>query len=751
MQGKLYSDSSSLYEDEARILYDYFSSAADRIIEEEDNANAVIEQKDNELTETRIKLKKKKSKNTIIAILLAVATIAIGAGMMFFQNSPLMEVVYELVGGLAITLVVILIGHGQVKKIEKARTALENELEKANQDFKDIRRDYKVNKLGVAYVPIAKKVPFGTQNVTIDMSGAVNDETFELITMNDPAKFESDVNNLKEKLSSIPFVEGGKFTQNVDTADYSVSMQEVPVYDYISGIDQEIDKIDRDLNNINSTKVSLPLIAPESEGMKFMNECGTTEPEEYPVVDVFSEEGIQPKLDVLFNIYNDRKKNANTGDEKALESLISFIGITSQAIAGSKMNCCQAILEYNNGLFANVLKSPYRNYSPKLEAETLEEIKQMNFNFADMSETYRPFKFKESSLMKFDLYSNSWIDDTGARSSMPFGLHQLQDEIFMPIISNLMEENRIERRKIYEKIQEQKLNYLNKWHTETQDFYGRNRDAADTLKSSIIESLAKYNSSYSTWKAISDTIKKMDAQQKLMSGKTESNQDDKAAMVVSAETVNSNFKKLEEEFDAYMDRLQDDIDEKADRFGKITYFEAYLYASEAQKSALASSHLKDFDARQLKIARINPYLAEYGEFPPQPRVEDSVYNLMDLDLTKEAEKILTNLSEESIPEEEETEPEEEPVEEIPEEEEVPEEDHDENVEEDEEEDEEPESNLDDNEVDEEEEEYYESDEDETEEEDSSLDIAYLTPSSSDIIDDDDDDDSDDDDDDLKGI
>lgn len=634
MQGKLYSGSSSMYEDEAKILFDYFSNAADKIIHDEDAAAANIEQANTRFSDC----KKLRSKHIKIDILLVFILFAALGALVYMRQD------IRILGGLgavifAFFIFAMLRNVQDQKKIAKAGA----DISVREQELADVRRTYRVDKLGVAYVPVAKKVPFGNQNITVDLSGAVPDENFELVTMNNPNKFETDVDSFKDKLMSIPLVEGSAKVSSIDTADYSVSMQQVPMYDYLSSLNSDIDDIKNDLADVKSTSVALPVISPESEGMSFLKECGTSSPEGYPVVDVFQSSELDPKLDVLFDIYSQRQKNANTGNEEALESLISFIGLITQTVTGIKMNCCTAILDYNDGIFANVLKSPYRNYSTKLEAELIEEIKGMNFNFSDMFESYRPFKFKESSIMKFDLYSNSWIDETGGRTSMPFGLHQIYEEIFMPIISNLMEENRVERRKIYDKIQEQKMNYLNKWHTETQDFYGRNRDAADALKSNIIEAMATYNSSYATWKSIKDTIEKMDEQQSLLGGKVEQAEGVKASMVVSAEQVNENFKKLETEFDEYMDRLQDDIDDKADSFGKVTFFEAYLYASEAQKAILAGSNLSKFDNRQLKVAKINPYLAEYGQLPPQPDVEQDVYSLLGLDLTKEAKDIIEQL------------------------------------------------------------------------------------------------------------
>ncbi len=649
MQGKLYQDSSSIYEDEARILFDYFSQAADRIIDEEDKTNKRIEDAKESLTYAVKECRKKKIRNLILLI------VSVAAAIFIFLNGYTNQTL--VVAALAALFLILFISSAisGKKKIEEKQAAVKE----GEEAFSAIRRSYKVDKLGVAYVPVAKKIPFGNQSITVDLSGAVQDEDFELITINNPEKFESDVNSFKKTLSSVPFVEGSKLASNVDTADFSPSMQEVPMYDYLASIRSDISGIENDLKNVDKKAVSIPVISPASETMEFLSKCGTVEPEDYPVVNVFDSSSVEPKLSVLLDIYNQRK-NTSTGDEKALENLISFIGVSAETITGAKMNCAAAILEYNNGLFANVLKSPYRNFSPKLEAETIEEIKAMNFNFSDMAESYRPFKFKESSLMKFDLYSGTWIDETGGRTSMPFGLHQIQEEIFMPIVNNLMEENRIERRKIYERIQTQKLEYLNKWHTETQDFYGRNRDTADSLKSNIIEALSSYNSAYATWKAIKDTINKMDEQQSLLGGKVENDSTTASSMIIAADQVNKNFKQLEEDFDAYMERLQDDIDEKADKFGRVTYYEAFLYASEAQKAAVAAGNVSSLDQRQLKVAKVSPYLAEYGTLPPQPKVDGEVYEIMDTNLAKEAENLITRLrASDSIYEDDEAESDEE--------------------------------------------------------------------------------------------
>lgn len=632
MQGRLFEGSASIYDDEARILFDYFSKAADDIIKKEDEVQGSIDEAKAALAAQ----KKRRNGNKVLSLFMILLCIA--ASVACYVYFGIGNYLYAALGVTAVVILVSIIS--MVKSAKQVKYRL-SALEQCEEDFKEIRRDYRVKRLGVAYVPIAKKVPFGNQNVTVDLSGSVSEETFELVTMNDPDTFEKDADQFKSVFSSIPVVEGGT-ARGIDTSDYSTSMQETPVYEYINKVEEAAQRLKDDMRNVERSSVSIPVIMPQSENMDFLRNYGANEIGDLPVIDIFDTSEIDSKLDIFFDMYKNRQANRNTGDEKALESLIRFIGVSTQTLTSAKMSCCTAILDYNNGLFANVLKSPYNNYSAKLEAETIEEIKAMNFNFADMTETYRPFKLKDSSLMKFDLYSNCWVDETGARSMVPFSMHQIQVDIFMPIISALMDENRIERRKIYEKVQDQKMGYLNKWHTETQDFYGRNRDTADQLKTNIIEALSSYNASYATWKAIKDTIEQMDKQQSLLAGDAQT-EDMAASMILSSEQVNENFKRLEEDFESYMDRLQDDIDAKADAFGTVTFFEAYLYAAEAQKAVMANANVAKLGPRELKIANVSPYLAEYGTIPPQPNIEDEVMKSMSLNLVSEAENLIRDI------------------------------------------------------------------------------------------------------------
>ena len=635
MQGKLYPESTSIYQDEARILFDYFSKAANEIVQKEDEIKKKIEEAESQ----RKRACSSKTKALVLLIIYFVLAVAGGiySYMYLFKSADNSVTMLIEFSALSILLIIFIVRFC-IKS--KAVTCFTKKCLDARHEFDSIRRDYKVGKMGIAYVPVAKKIPFEDKSITVDLSGSVSEEVFSLNSLSDADAFEQSVSELRETMSKVPIVDTYKEKESLDTADYSPSMQEVPQYDYLGEISSEVSKISKELSSVNEMSVSLQVIEPGSENMDFLDECGTTEPSEYPVINVFDESRLEPKLDLFHKLYSERKKNENTGSEKALENLTSFLGVAGQIITRNKMTCCSAVLAYCDDIFANVLKASSRNYSPRLEADVIKSLRGMNFNFSDMVDTYKPFRLKESSLMKFDLYSNSWVDETGAHLTTPYGLNQIHEEIFMPLISNLMEENSIERRKLYDRIQEQKMDYLNKWHTETQDFYGRNRESSDNIKSNIIQTLSKYNAAYSSWKSIKDTIERMDNNNTLESGRVEKHEGDAAAMVVSAQTYNETFRKTQEDFDSYMERLQDDIESRSDSFGHVTYFEAFLYAEEAQKAAIAIDSLGSFDDRQLHLARISPYIAKYAELPPKPEMESQVFDLASLDLEKLSEEAL---------------------------------------------------------------------------------------------------------------
>jgi hypothetical protein len=642
MQGKLYPDSTSIYEDEAKLLYDYFSKATTTIIEKEDASNKEI----SKWKECLANGEKDARKLRFCWIPLLVLTFAVSIAVFVYwqtHDAPFSNVLLFFGPVLFLVFMIVFLVNNAVHK--KKMQQWNVNLQDAESGFKSIRRDYHVTKMGIAYVPVAQRIPFEGKSITVDLSGSVPEADFSLQNLKDPDRFVKDIVQLKEELASVPVVEGDERSSTLDTSDNSISMQDVPLHDYSTKLNDSIQNVTEDLSTINTMKVSIPVVSSNSNYMEYLKMCGTETPEEYPVLNVFDVSSLKPRLEVFTSLYHNQESGDNLAATGTIEDLMQFLGESTDVLFQNKMHCCSSVLEYNGNIFANVLKSPYKNYSPQLEAETIADVKTMNFNFTDMAESYKPFKLKESSLMKFDLYSNSWIDETGAHTSTPFGLHQIQAEIFMPLVENLMEENKIERRKIYDKIEEQKRKYVTDWHTATQDFYGRNRDTADDLKGKIIESLGRYNAAYANWKAINDTIKTMDKQKTLDSGVTKSVEGIESSTIIAADKINAQFDQQQVDFDSYMDRLQDDIDTKADSFAHVTFYEAYLYAEEAKKVADATSEVTSLDERQQRLLKVSPYLAKYGVLPPRPTVEQDVYDSMQVNLKEEALRLSEQVEE----------------------------------------------------------------------------------------------------------
>jgi hypothetical protein len=216
----------------------------------------------------------------------------------------------------------------------------------------------------------------------------------------------------------------------------------------------------------------------------------------------------------------------------------------------------------------------------------------------------------------------------------------------MPIVTNLMRENRLEREKLYQKFEGEKRDYLNQWNKETTDFYGRNRTSADELKSHIVETQAKFNETYASWNSIRKTMDAMEAEQNIEKGNVQPlDGETKSSMVAAATITTTNFQKQCDDFDAFMNRIQDDIAEKASKFGKVLYYEAVLRDQEAQKVAQATINPQNLDERRKQLLKVSPYFAAYAQLPPQPDMVQEVYDNLHVDLKEASEAMIQKAKE----------------------------------------------------------------------------------------------------------
>ena len=98
----------------------------------------------------------------------------------------------------------------------------------------------------------------------------------------------------------------------------------------------------------------------------------------------------------------------------------------------------------------------------------------------------------------------------------------------------------------------------------------------------------------------------------------------------------------------YMERLKEDIDHKAEKFGHIEYYDAKLRDGHSNEVAIAASEVRDLDDRRKPLASVNPLFAKVSELPPTPNVEDITFEHISLNLPNIAKHALQELEQSSI-------------------------------------------------------------------------------------------------------
>ncbi|MDR2783297.1 MAG: hypothetical protein LBB48_05585 [Treponema sp.] len=619
MQGKIFAESINLYQDEARILFDYYKKAAKKIVKEEMDLEKSLETAHSEITLAE----KNKKKGVIITVVFGVM---------------------GLVGGILLFPFGFILALGCIKgvlDIHKANTAREENESKAlgfKEAYDDIRRNYRVKKMGVVYVPVATTVPFERKNFMVDHTGQVGETEFKMSKVRKPAELLESLNSLENSIKEAPVVETASSPEEVDTSDYSTSIQHIKVYDYMGNIDRQVRNVRYLLHDSDSISLSLPAVLPGSETAAFIKEFAATDPGDKPIVPVFNTDGFKEKIDAFHSLHVMKKsfeQNANENQTAYFKKLIGRLAESVQILSKAKMNGANRIIDYAGGIFSTVLKASFNQYSPFLEAEEIERIRSASFDYQDSVDGYTPFSLKSSSRVKYDLFSTAWIAEDQSRTSMPFGMHQIQEEVLAPVIQNLMAENRIERLKIYNGIKDQKIDYLNQWHRDTEDFYGRNRAEAADLINKMRETYADYIRSLNTYKALQETQIAMNKTHSLDSAEVlQQNKD--VEIIAGFELQAQQFNQKQEEFSEFMIRLKDNIDEKAAQFGYIPYYEATLRDKEYRDIAQSTDHLQELDLRRKKLIAISPYVAQHAKLPPPPQVEQQMYDDFAIDLLREA-------------------------------------------------------------------------------------------------------------------
>ena len=646
MTGKIFKESSNVYEDEAKILFDYYKKAAEKIVEEE----IALENKIEEAVNNKNSSQERQKKHKVISIATGSVSLAalIGGIVTFFLQLLSVAVILGCVFlGLLITAIVNFV---KKNKAKKDFDNFEQNVQSFEEAKRNIRRDYKVSKLGVAYIPVATRVPFEGKSFVVDHTGTMPNTNFSLSVLHQPKELQKSLFNLEENLNNIPIVEGNEDAEQIDTSSYSKSVQNITMHNYMGNIDREVRNISYLLTDSDTRSVSLPVVPPQSKEDEFLDEYSTTDTNNKPVVKVFDTEDFESKLETFTNISELKKeleKNTSGGNSNYFKTLIKKLGDSVQIVSKLKTSSTSSLLDYTNQILAAVLKSGYNQYSAQLEADELARIRDTNFNYSDCVETYKPFELKESSKVKYDIYNKNWVAEDNTRTIMPFGINQIEEEVLMPLINNLMNETRVERLKIYNNINDQKMSYLNKWHQDIEASFRDNRKTGNDLITQITNAYAEYSTAHNTYLSYKQT---QDAMKITGRSDVESKSVDSSDEAIKEiEEKVENCKQIGDSFQLYMRTLQSNIDEASKKFGFVEYFEASLRDGESKKVAdsIIPENLQNLDLRRQKIIPVNSYFAPYSELPPEPSVEPKLIEDFSMDLQQIAGEQISRIDEET--------------------------------------------------------------------------------------------------------
>lgn len=605
MEGKIFRDSANIYQDQAKVLYEYYKSAAEKIVSQEKVIEAQIAEEEHLIKKYEEDLAQAQKMRTIGWCL---AIVLVGLIIVIVQNSKI---------------------KGLNQKIEESNSKIAS----FREAHKNIFRDYKVTKMGVAYVPVAKRVAYNGKSFIVDQSGVAKDEKFTLQVIKQSNLINEAVDNLQDLVKTAPIVETSKETETVSTGDMSRSIQKLNFNDYFGRMDRTLRTISYTLGNVEEYSVELPVVFPGTSYAKFLEEHATANVENAPVFNVFDTSKYDPYIQ-NFNELNETRRAMSSQSEqmdRVLKSLMVDMADAVQSTAARKVASAGSLVDYSNRILFNLLKAPYNFYSPVLEAEEIERIRNEKFDYETVDYSYKPFNLRESSKVKLDLRSMSWVAEDGSRTNVPFGVNQIQYEIIAPIVSNLLKDTRKDRIAIYNHIKDQKISYLNKWHQDTEDFYGRNRAEAADIINLMRSTLAEYSAAYNTLSAYKKTEDEMKRSGSLESAVTEV-VDNSAEVLAGYQAQSQQVVQTQKEFSDYMDRLHEDIDARAEKFGYVEYFDASLRDKVSRDMAMAASNVGSLDARRKPLAEVNPLLAQNSELPPVPSVDEVAYEYAGMNL-----------------------------------------------------------------------------------------------------------------------
>ena len=605
MKGKIFPESSNIYQDQAKILFNYYQSMAEKIVQEEERIEKEI---------AKLEEEKKMIEDILSSWWNRIK--------LWFQ--------------------------GKLKKTRLEVESLLTRISEFQKMHKEIFRDYKVSKLGVAYVPIADQIKYENKSFIVDHTGMVAESEVKLQLSKQNDLLIETITELEKLSGEAPLVESSNEIEEIETEHYSKSMQQLNQHDYFGKLERSLRTISYCMDDLDVTSVQLPLVANESSYLNFLKEFATNEiPESAPIFKAFDTLKYNEQISKFqeLNKLKDSLSRHTAQFEDVLKGLMLTMANSVQAISALKVASTDKIVFESNKVLYKILKSPYNHYSPVLEASEIERIRNESFNYSEAVTDYVPFQLKDSSKVRFNLVSGMWAAEDGSTTNFPFGVHQIHEEIVAPIVQNLMNETRIERLKIYNHIKDQKISYLNKWHQDTEDFYGRNRAESADLINLMRASLRDYVAAYNTLTSLKKTEESMAESGGSLDSTVVTATENSAEVFAAFELQSKEFQNVQLDFENYMERLKEDIDIKAQKFEHIDYYDALLRDSTPKEIAVATDEVHNFDLRRKPLITVNPLFAKTSDLPPTPSVEDITFEHISLNLPNIAKNTLKELEE----------------------------------------------------------------------------------------------------------
>ena len=613
--GKIFSDSSNIYQDQARLLFNYYEQAAERIVRQEE----ALEKQIKELEEDREQVELKKSD----------------------------------IWKWFLTIVAFFMYWVRKNDYDRQIEAINEKIAEKEQEHKNIFRDYKVTKMGVAYVPVAQQMAYEDKCFVVDYTGNVENSRVSLQMSRQNDLLVETMSQMEKLTTEAPIVETSDESESIDTNDYSLSIQEINQSDYVGKLDRSLRTISFCMNDTEVKSVDLPLVADNSEYLHFLNEYSTNDNGNHPVVKVFDDKKYDNEIDDFckLNKLKDSLSSDTEQFEDVLKHLMHTMAMSVQTISAMKLASTDKVVNSSNELLFKILKAPYNHYSPLLEAEEISRIRHERFDYADSIQGYEPFHLRDSSRVKYNLFADEWTAEDNSSASVPFGVHQIYEEIVAPMVQRLMMENRVERIKIYGQIHDQKISYLNKWHQDVDAFYRSNHAESADIINNMQQTLSEYVEAYNTLAQLQKTLDTMGEEGASLDSTVVEKQDNSAEALAAFEIQAKEFKQVQEDFADYMDRLQEDIALKAEKFGHVEFYDARLQDGYSNSMAVAAGEVQSLDDRRKPLALTNPLLAKESVLLPEPNVESVTYEHLSLNLPSIAVNALDAVSRITVEEE----------------------------------------------------------------------------------------------------